>query len=166
MNPRHAARAIALQVLYEVDLGRHQPGVVLSRHFVETPELADDLRVFASELVSGVTQSLTMLDERIGACAPDFPVNTLAAVDRNVLRLALFELERGDVPMKVTVNEAVELAKEFGGDATPRFINGVLASAIVRYHSDADTGATVAPAENVSDVVSDVSNRDQASSLE
>jgi N utilization substance protein B len=89
------------------------------------------------------------LDERIHACAPDHPVETLAAIDRNVLRIALLELERGDVPAKVVVNEAVELAKEFGGDAAPRFINGVLASVIVRYHSVN---------------VSDVSDRDQASS--
>ena len=171
LNPRHAARIIALQVLYEVDLSPHKPGIVLSRHFVESPELPDELRSFASELVSGVTARRAELDERIHACAPEFPVEALAAVDRNVLRIALFELERGDVPMKATVNEAVELAKEFGADASPRFINGVLASAIVRYHSEigankqdvADVVDVSAP--NVSDV-SDVSDRDQASNLE
>jgi transcription antitermination protein NusB len=174
MNPRHAARALALQVLYEVDLSQHQPGIVLGRHFVESPELPDEMRAFASELVSGVTTQRARLDERIGVCAPDFPVDTLATIDRNVLRIALFELERGDVPMKATVNEAVELAKEFGGDAAPRFINGVLASAIVRYHSsrpnhsESDEGKQDVAAPNVDDAlnVSDVSNRDQASNLE
>jgi N utilization substance protein B len=148
-NVRHAARALALQVLYEVDLSQHQPGTVLSRHFVESPELPDELRAFASELVSGVVAGIPQWDARIHACAPDYPVETLAAIDRNVLRIALLELERGDVPAKVVVNEAVELAKEFGGDAAPRFVNGVLASAIVRYHSAS---------------VSNVSDRDQASS--
>jgi transcription antitermination protein NusB len=167
MNLRHAARALALQVLYEVDLSQHQPGIVLSRHFVESPELPDDMRTFASELVSGVTMRRAQLDERIGACAPDFPVDTLATIDRNVLRIALFELERGDVPVKATVNEAIELAKEFGGDASPRFINGVLASAIVRYHSGNGASEQDVKASDVgvSDV-SDVSDRDQASELE
>ncbi len=164
MNLRHAARALALQVLYEVDLSQHQPGIVLGRHFVESPELPDDMRTFASELVSGVTAQRAQLDERIGACAPDFPVDTLATIDRNVLRIALLELERGDVPMKATVNEAVELAKEFGGDASPRFINGVLASAIVRYHSNAGAQNKIELAPDVD--VSNVSNRDQASDLE
>ena len=171
LNPRHAARIIALQVLYEVDLSQHKPGIVLSRHFVESPELPDELRSFASELVSGVTARRVQLDERIYACAPEFPVDDLAAVDRNVLRIALFELEHGDVPMKATVNEAVELAKEFGGDASPRFINGVLASAIVRYHSE--SGANKQDIAEVVDVsvpsvddVLDVSDRDQASNSE
>jgi transcription antitermination protein NusB len=175
-NLRHAARVLALQVLYEVDLSQHQPGNVLSRHFVESAEFPDEMRAFASELVSGVTARRVQLDERIGVCAPDFPVDTLAAIDRNVLRIALFELERGDVPVKATVNEAVELAKEFGGDAAPRFINGVLASAIVRYHSDRSGGGAnkqdgAAPhvdgssANAVSDVLN-VSDRDQASNLE
>lgn len=167
---RHAARVLALQVLYEVDLSQHQPGNVLSRHFVESSEFPDDMRAFASELVSGVTLRRAELDERIGACAPDFPVDTLAAIDRNVLRIALFELERGDVPMKATVNEAVELAKEFGGDAAPRFINGVLASAVVRYHSGdgANKQNLVAPDVDVvnADDVLNVSDRDQASKLE
>ncbi|NJM39946.1 MAG: transcription antitermination factor NusB [Anaerolineae bacterium] len=173
MNVRHAARALTLQVLYEVDLSQHQPGTVLSRHFVESSELPDELRAFARDLVSGVTARRAALDDKIHACAPDFPVNELAAIDRNVLRIALLELERGDVPMKAVVNEAVELAKEFGGDASSRFINGVLASAIVRYHSaapasDAGKQDDVAPSAGAPDAVqdadvSDVLNRDQAS---
>ena len=173
LNPRHTARMIALQVLYEVDLSQHKPGIVLSRHFVESPELPDELRSFASELVSGVTARRAQLDERIHTCAPEFPVDALAAVDRNVLRIALFELERGDVPMKATVNEAIELAKEFGGDSAPRFINGVLASAIVRYHSEIgaskqDVQDAIAPSVDHVDIksVSDVLDRDQASNLE
>jgi N utilization substance protein B len=163
LSPRHAARALALQVLYEVDLSQHQPGTVLSRHFVESPDLPDDLRAFASDLVSGVTARRAALDDKIHACAPDFPVNELAAIDRNVLRIALYELERGDVPMKAAVNEAVELAKEFGGDATPRFVNGALASAVVRYHSAAPASDAGTPDAAQDADVSDVLNRDQAS---
>jgi N utilization substance protein B len=108
---------------------------VIGRHFHDTPDLPEEARAFARALVNGVTAQMPQWDEQIALCAPAYPVDTLAAVDRNILRLALFELAQADVPVKVAVNEAVELAKMFGGEGAPRFVNGVLASAIMRYHS-------------------------------
>ncbi len=141
MNPRRRARIMALQVLYEVDSGKHLPGLVLSRHFVELmetePDVAtDEMRAYASRLVSGVTEQRESLDAQIAACAPEFPVDALAIIDRNLLRIALYEIGQNapEVPVKVAVNEAIEIAKEYASDNAPKFINGVLGGAIVRYH--------------------------------
>ena len=136
MNPRHTSRILVLKALYEADLTGHPPGTALSRHFTDGPVLPDEVRMFATELLSGVVKKADTLDARLGACAPNFPVQTLALIDRNVLRIALLELMEQQTPMKVIVNEAVELAKEFGSDVSSRFVNGVLAEAIVRYHQD------------------------------
>ena len=141
MNSRRQARVLAMQVLYEVDSGNHLPGLVLSRHFVEMmesePDVAtDEMRAYTSRLVSGVIEQREALDAQISACATEFPVDTLAIVDRNLLRIALFEIGQNapEVPVKVAVNEAIEIAKEYASDNAPRFINGVLGAAIVRYH--------------------------------
>ena len=136
MNPRHTSRVLALKVMYEADMTGHPPGTVLSRHFTDGPTLPDEVRTFASELVSGVVKYADTLDARMAACAPEYPVQTLALVDRNVLRIALLEFMLAQTPIKVSVNEAIELAKEFGSDVSSRFVNGVLAAAIVRYHQD------------------------------
>ena len=142
MNPRRRARELALQVMYEVDSGNHLPGLVLSRHFVELletePEAAsDEMRAYASRLVSGVVEQRETLDAQITHCAREFPVDTLASIDRNILRIALYEIGQAnpDVPVKVAINEAIELAKIYASDNAPKFINGVLGAAIVRYHS-------------------------------
>jgi N utilization substance protein B len=82
------------------------------------------------ELVLGVLARQAALDEVIGRYAPEWPVQQLAVIDRNILRMALFELAAADTPLKVAINEAVELAKSFGSDSSPRFVNGVLGSAV------------------------------------
>lgn len=124
---RRRVRVLALQALYELDLTTHAPESVLARHLEEasqlTPEGADYLR----ELVLGVHTHAAALDVWIGRCAPEWPVEELAVVDRNILRLSLWEFAiSGAAPTKVAINEAVELAKQFGSDSAPRFINGVL----------------------------------------
>ena len=125
---RHEARVLALQVLYEADAASHPAGNVLSRHVDEAqPEAL--VREYASQLVSGVISLQGNLDEQIGKLAPDFPVAQLAVIDRNILRMALWEMQHGNVPMKAAINEAIDLAKEFGGDTSPRFINGALGAA-------------------------------------
>jgi transcription antitermination protein NusB len=92
-------------------------------------ELAPESREFAADLVRGVLTNRTKIDENIHRFAPAWPLTQMAAVDRNILRLAIFELlVDNSVPVKVAINEAVELAKSFGGDSSPRFINGVLSS--------------------------------------
>lgn len=119
---------LALQVLYESDTAQRDAGVVLSRHFQEG-QLADGLGDYASQLVSGVVTERTGLDKLISNLAPDFPVAQLAAIDRNILRIALWEMRFGDVPVKAAINEAVDLAKDFGSETSARFINGVLGAA-------------------------------------
>lgn len=129
---RHDARVLALQVLYEADISGHPAGEVLNRHLTEAEQggEADGSRNYALQLVSGVVSQQSELDSAIGRLAPDFPAAQLAAIDRNILRIALLELQLGDVPVKAAINEAVDMAKEFGSDTSPRFINGVLGAAI------------------------------------
>lgn len=132
-NPRRKARIIALQTLYESDCSRHKPDEVLARLLEEKP-LSEELATFARSLVEGVLQNRPRIDEIIKKFAPAFPVNQIAVIDRNVLRLAIFEiLFDNKVPVKVAINEAVELAKVFGSDGSRRFVNGVL-GAVVAHH--------------------------------
>ncbi len=127
---RRKARIVALQVLYEIDSSGHNLEEVLTRTIQENslPEQAVD---FARGLVSGVTQNKQAIDDEIRRFAPLFPLEQIAIIDRNILRLAIYEvLFDSEVPVKAAVNEAVELAKGFGSDNSPKFINGVLGSVI------------------------------------
>jgi N utilization substance protein B len=126
MKSRTKARSIALQVLYEVDLCGHQPGIVLTEH-LERLKMDDDLKRFISQIVSGVIEYQSTLDEFIADFAPEWPLDQVAVIDRNLLRIALWEIAVYEkTPVKVAINEAVELAKIYGADGSPRFINGVL----------------------------------------
>lgn len=128
MKVRRRARVLALQTLYEVDLADHAPGKVIQRHFQENALPGAGER-FASHLVSGVMANKARLDELISSYAPEWPLDQMAAIDRNILRIAIFEfMLDGDTPVKVAINEAVELAKLFGSNSSARFVNGVLGS--------------------------------------
>lgn len=123
---RREARGIALKVLFEADLSKHSALEILDR-YVEDESIRAEPRAYAGELVRGVADDLETIDLRISDAAPAFPVVQLPAVDRNVLRIALYELREGsDVPPRAAINEAIELAKEYGGDSSGRFVNGVL----------------------------------------
>ena len=123
---RRKARSIALQALYEIDAVGHDPETTL-RHLLEETKLTEENVSFAQELVRGVVRYKEKLDAHIKRFAPAWPVEQIAVIDRNILRLAIFEvLLDNKVPMKVAINEAVELAKDFGSDNSPRFVNGVL----------------------------------------
>ena len=125
---RHKARIIALQALYEIDSVARQPGTVLERILSET-DLSEENAVFVRELVEGAIRNREDLDNNIQKYAPAWPVEQIAVVDRNILRLAIFEiLFDNKVPVKVAVSEAVELAKTFGGENSAKFVNGVLGS--------------------------------------
>jgi len=128
MKSRTKARSIALQVLYEVDLTGHLPGVVLQNRLEE--ENIDDNQVeFITSIVMGVYPIIHQLDEFIAQHAPEWPLDQVAIIDRNILRIALWEFAvEGCTPLKVAINEAIELAKLYGSDSTPRFVNGVLGS--------------------------------------
>jgi N utilization substance protein B len=137
MKVRRQAREIALQALYEIDSSGH-PSEQTLQHLIEVENLSAEGAAFATGIVQGVLNARDALDRIIAKHAPDYPVDQLAVVDRNVLRIALYELQfNADVPIKVAVNEAVELAKTFGSDTAPRFVNGVL-GAFLQEHSAAE----------------------------
>ena len=132
MRARHQARIVVLQALYEIDCTNHAPAVVLEQRFAvaRLPTAAQD---FARHLVSGVLEHQTVLDTFIHRHAPEWPLEQMAYIDRNILRVALFEFAiDGQTPVKVAINEAVELAKAFGSDSAPRFVNGVLGTLVER----------------------------------
>jgi len=125
---RRKARRLALQALYEIDSAGHGVEEVVTRLLVEAG-LSEASNAFVRELVDGVIQNKDRLDQSIQKFAPAWPVAQIPVVDRNILRLAIFEvLLDNRVPVKVAINEAVELAKTFGSDNSARFVNGVLGS--------------------------------------
>lgn len=131
MAARHLSRSIAMQTLYEWDFGGKEPEKlepILEKNLAEFGPGLDD-PAFPRELVHGVAGELPKLDTIIEKAAPEWPLGQIAIVDRNVLRIGLFELLFGNhqaVPPKVAINEAIELAKNFGGESSGRFVNGVL----------------------------------------
>ena len=125
---RRKARTIALQALYEVDSVARQAETVVERLLAEG-ELSEENNAFVRELVGGVIQNKDEIDRNIQRFAPAWPVEQIAIIDRNILRLAIFEiLFDNKVPVKVAVSEAVELAKSFGSNSSSKFVNGVLGS--------------------------------------
>jgi N utilization substance protein B len=123
---RHKARTIALQALYEVDAVARQPEAVTERLLGEAG-LSEENSEFVRELVNGTMKHREEIDRKIQKHAPAWPVEQIAIIDRNILRLAIFEiLFDNKVPVKVAVSEAVELAKTFGSDKSSKFVNGVL----------------------------------------
>jgi len=128
MKSRTRARVAALQALFELDLTDHPLGEVLEERSQEQ-ELDDNQRKFALVLITGVRENAEKLDQLISIHAPEWPLDQVAVIDRNILRLALWEVAfYQKTPLKVGINEAVELGKMFGTDSSPRFINGVLGS--------------------------------------
>jgi N utilization substance protein B len=132
MKGRHRARVVALQALYEIDCVSHPPSTVLYRHLSENT-LNQSYADFTRHLVNGVLAHQDVLDAFIHEHAPEWPIEQMAYIDRNILRMAIFEFAvDGSTPVKVAINEAVELAKWFGSDSAPRFVNGVLGSLVER----------------------------------
>lgn len=128
VGTRRKVRMLAVQALYEADSVGHEAEKVLDRSLSEE-ELSEDNANFARDLVKGVVQNKEKIDENIRRFAPAWPVAQIPVIDRNILRLAIFEiLLDNKVPVKVAINEAVELAKLFGSDSSPKFVNGVLGS--------------------------------------
>ena len=135
MKARHQARVVALQVLYEVDCACHAPAVVLEQRLSAT-KLPQSATTFSRRLVNGVINYQSVLDVFIHRHAPEWPLEQMAYIDRNILRIAIFEFAiDGQTPVKVAINEAVELAKTFGSDSAPRFVNGVLGALVEHKHA-------------------------------
>jgi N utilization substance protein B len=133
---RHLGRIVALQTLYEydfrIDCNDTSPSIdeILERNLARYSETIDD-KEFISAVVAGVMDNQVKLDDILQPLAPEWPLSQIAKIDRVILRIGLYELEfENDVPPKVVINEAVELAKSFGSDNSSKFINGVLGTAL------------------------------------
>ena len=128
MKIRRRARIVAIQALYELDLTNHPLEAVIEER-IEGAGLPEQGGPFVRHLVRGVLQFRTQLDGLIQRFAPEWPIEQMSPIERNILRMALFEFSiDGETPVKVAINEAVELAKLLGSDSAPRFVNGVLGS--------------------------------------
>ena len=125
-SSRRRARTIALQALYEIDASGHETAKV-TEGLLQNVKLSDENTQFARELIEGVIKNIGQLDEEIKKHAPAWPLHQVPFIDRNILRLAIFEiLLDNKTPVKVAIDEAVELAKAFGSDNSAKFVNGVL----------------------------------------
>ena len=150
---RHLGRIVALQTLYEYEFRIESADAsadvkeILSRN-LERYETAIDDTKFVETLVNGVLAEQKAIDEKIQPIAPDWPIDQIARVDRNILRLGIYELlhQADVVPPKVAINEAVELAKAFGSDNSSKFVNGVLGTAYRTLVEGAENGDTAVTA--------------------
>lgn len=162
---RHLGRIVALQCLYEFDFRSRSGDVpeldeLIERHLSRYTETIDDL-TFVEDLIRGVITGAEALDSQIQPLAPDWPLAQIARIDHIILKLAFFELfdmPDSKIPPKVTINEAVELAKSFGADKSSKFINGVLGSAWRKAHPDDESNKKPEPTAKTQDelVVSEV----------
>lgn len=134
MGYRRKAREFALQMLYQIDINNDFEYLLTG--FWSNKKVSDDVRKFADNIVEGVIKSLSTIDNIITLSAENWSVDRMPVVDRNILRMAAYELlSIKDIPVKVTINEAIEIAKRFGGEDSSSFINGIL-DRIVRDHKD------------------------------
>jgi transcription antitermination factor NusB len=129
MRKRTKAREFALQALYQMDLTQDKPDVAIDNFWVSqgSGELDAEVKLFSDNIVKGVARHLQAIDERISKYATNWQLERMAVVDRNILRMATFELLYcEDIPPKVSINEAVNLAKKFSGLEAGKFVNGIL----------------------------------------
>ncbi|MFH0800332.1 MAG: transcription antitermination factor NusB [Pseudomonadota bacterium] len=126
MGTRRQARECALQMLYQLDMSASSTDEAIA-HFWEANPAGEDVRLFANELVKGVASNVEGIDSLLAAHSTNWKLSRMAAVDKNILRMAAFEItRRTDIPPKVTINEAVEIAKKFGTADSGAFVNGIL----------------------------------------
>lgn len=126
LKGRSRARAVAMQALYELDATSHDLETVVRRR-LEGDSTPDEIATYASHLIQGVIADRAEIDALIQNAAPQWPLDQMSRVDKSILRLAIYEMLReADLSPKVAINEAIELAKRFGHDSSPKFVNGVL----------------------------------------
>jgi N utilization substance protein B len=124
---RRKAREHALQILFQLDIRKDKPSSAVLKHFWAEYKPDDEVKAFAEELVKGTYKHLPKINDLIHQCAKNWSLDRMAVVDRNVLRMAIYEiLYRMDIPTSVTINEAIEIAKKFGTDESGAFVNGIL----------------------------------------
>jgi N utilization substance protein B len=124
---RRKAREYALQILFQLDIRKEKPSAAVLRHFWTEYQPDDEVKVFAEEIIKGTYKHLSEINKMIRACAKNWSLDRMAVVDRNVLRMAVYEiLHRMDIPTSVTINEAIEIAKKYGTEESGSFVNGIL----------------------------------------
>lgn len=138
MGHRRKAREYALQMLYQYDISHEFQNLI--EEFWAGKEITDDVREFANNIVEGVVKNFSLIDNKINQSAKNWSIERMAVVDRNILRIATYELLFvNDIPVKVTINEAIEIAKRFGGDESGSFVNGIL-DRILKDHNEIIAG--------------------------
>ena len=126
---RRKAREFALQILFQLDIRKDKPTATILKRFWAEHDVDEEVQAFTEEIIKGTYKHLAAINEKIHACAKNWSIDRMAAVDRNVLRMAVYEiLYRIDIPTSVTINEAIEIAKKFGTDDSGSFVNGILDS--------------------------------------
>jgi N utilization substance protein B len=126
---RRKAREHALQLLFQLDIRKEKPSATVLKHFWAEYDADQEVRTFAEEIVKGTFKHVTKINSIIHQCAKNWSLDRMAVVDRNVLRMAVYEiLYRIDIPSSVTINEAIEIAKKYGTDDSGAFVNGILDS--------------------------------------
>jgi N utilization substance protein B len=126
---RRKAREYALQILFQLDIRKDKPTATILKRFWAEHEVDEEVQAFTEEIIKGTYKHLDAINEKIQVCAKNWSIDRMAAVDRNVLRVAVYEiLYRADIPSSVTINEAIEIAKKFGTDDSGSFVNGILDS--------------------------------------
>ena len=127
MRKRSVARECALKILYQIEMTSRTPENALFAFWEQEEEHPEDVRDFAAKIVLGIYENLAHIDEKLGEYATNWQLNRMAVIDRNVLRMGLYELKfNSDIPPKVAINEAVELAKKYGDHDSSKFVNGIL----------------------------------------
>lgn len=157
MKVRSRARVVALQALFEIDCVGHDPETVIKNRLADS-DLPPHGEAFVRTLVEGVLKDVKELDALISRYAPEWPVEQMAIIDRNILRIALYEILTADkTPVKVSINEAVELAKLFGSGSSRRFVNGVLGSFVAhRKRSEWEPNTPFPPERESEQMISEV----------
>jgi len=118
---------MALKILYQIDVARRPLAAAIDSFFSDEPDVSPEVRQFAQSLVEGTRANVEAIDEKIASFAANWELKRMAVIDRNILRLGCYELMHcEDIPAKVSINEAIELAKKYGGIDSGKFINGIL----------------------------------------
>ncbi len=124
---RRKAREYALQILFQLDIRKEKPSASVLKHFWAEYKPDDEVKAFSEEIIKGTYKHVARINDLIHQCAKNWSLDRMAVVDRNVLRMAVYEiLYRMDIPTSVTINEAIEIAKKFGTDESGAFVNGIL----------------------------------------
>lgn len=129
MTLRHKSREFALQMLFQWDMARQDPARI-EQHFWKTARAAEQTRKFAHELFEGAVAQAGTADALVAELSENWRLERLAAIDRSILRLAIYEFRFGTAPPKVVIDEALELAKKFSSEEAPAFLNGILDAAL------------------------------------